>query len=408
MKNNFRLLLIGIVVIAVGVGIFALVFQRKEAPVAIDTGNFPTDTSNSNFIDSSAQSIVDGQELPTAVGQLRTSKITRISAGPVSFGHQSLYKPSITIATTTNGTTSTSTVPAHAEIRYIERLSGNVYSYNTHTRKLTRLNNQTLPGIVQASWTPDGKTVAAQYAGDNNTAETYVFEVENENGYSLESGLLNIDIDGKQLLSTLSTDNGTVGTLSALSGDGVSTAFSSPLTSLLVTFSGNSLLATTKPSLLLDGYAFTVSGGVFTRILGPIKGLMTLASPSGKSILYSGYGTGILTLGVYSTLTRDTLALPLITLADKCVWTKKEDALYCAVPRNFGTGVPDGWLQGAVTFADRIWKIDLTTRLATLVYDPIETNNVELDAVELALDAENLTLTFVDKKSASLWSIELD
>jgi len=78
------------------------------------------------------------------------------------------------------------------------------------------------------------------------------------------------------------------------------------------------------------------------------------------------------------------------------------------VPRNFGTGVPDGWLQGAVTFADRIWKIDLTTRLATLVYDPIETNNVELDAVELALDAENLTLTFVDKKSASLWSIELD
>ncbi len=99
--------------------------------------------------------------------------------------------------------------------------------------------------------------------------------------------------------------------------------------------------------------------------------------------------------------------LPLATLAQKCAWTPDSRAVYCAVPSSLSGTLPDDWYQGAVSFSDRIWKIDLTTRVATLVVDPAQVANTKIDAVALTLDSQADVLVFMNKIDGSLWSYDL-
>ena len=87
------------------------------------------------------------------------------------------------------------------------------------------------------------------------------------------------------------------------------------------------------------------------------------------------------------TATGETLPLPVATIADKCVWTADDSAIYCGIPVNPSAGLnyPDDWYQGAVSFSDRIWRIQVSGRYAQLVLDfPAEAKS-SLDAVALAL-----------------------
>ena len=96
-------------------------------------------------------------------------------------------------------------------------------------------------------------------------------------------------------------------------------------------------------------------------------------------------------------------ALPVATLAQKCVWTADEKSLYCAVPRSFGGNLPDDWYQGTASFADRLWRIDLSGRVATLVVDLSGVSGASMDAVGLALDPASKALAFMNKRDGSFW-----
>ena len=92
------------------------------------------------------------------------------------------------------------------------------------------------------------------------------------------------------------------------------------------------------------------------------------------------------------------------------VWTADDSAIYCGIPINPPANVnyPDDWYQGAVSFSDRLWKIDVTGRYAQLVLDfSKENNNVSLDAEALAIDPAQTTLVFINKNDGSLWSYSL-
>ena len=114
-------------------------------------------------------------------------------------------------------------------------------------------------------------------------------------------------------------------------------------------------------------------------------------------------------LELVDTTTSESIALPVATIADKCVWATDDSAIYCGVPTTSPAGAvyPDDWYQGAVHFSDRIWKIQVAGRYAQLVLDfPKEAKDV-LDAWALALDPSETTLVFVNKNDGSLWSYSL-
>lgn len=347
-------------------------------------------------------------------GVIVAPKLMRISDGPVAKGAVALHIPAVFSTASSTASTTTEITPADTEVRYIERQSGNVYSFRVHDRLLTRISNKTLPGIQEAAWTSDGTRAFARYmtraADGTEHVDTYALSSDGGEGYFLEQDLEQVAVQGTStVFSLLPNSSGSIGSLSAPDGTSVRTLFTSTLARLTTRFSGSDLIATTKASSGLDGYAFLVSraNGSFTRLLGPFRGLSTLPAPNGNSVLYSYSDRGKLSAQVLDIVSRTGTPLPLATLAEKCVWSLDGRTLYCGVPTSVGGNLPDDWYQGAYSFTDRIWRIDLDTRLATLIVDPKQVGEVEIDAIALTIDPEEDVLIFTNKRDGSLWSYDL-
>lgn len=313
-------------------------------------------------------------------------------------------------------------------VKYIERQSGNVFSYLVRVGTITRTSNRTVPGIQSAAWLPSASIAFVRYLSgeDFSTVNTYALPADDfattSQGFFLSQNLSNIAVsstspvgnqisNGASVLTLASGVNGSVASVARADGTQSREVFSTPLAALRVAFAGkNQYLAFTKPSAALPGDAFLVdSAGHFARVAGPLGGLVALASPSGKFVLVSHSLNNTLQMRLVNTGTGEVIPLPVATIADKCVWTANEATIYCGIPLDppAAYSYPDDWYQGAAHFSDRIWKIDVAGRFAQLVLDfPTETKD-SLDAVALALNPAGTVLVFVNKNDGSLWSYAL-
>lgn len=339
---------------------------------------------------------------PTAPGATKvTSRLTRVAAGPIVPG----------VAAVTAAAANASST-ADVEVRFIERQSGNIYSYLVRRGELTRTSNKTLPGIEAASWLPSGQTAFVRYLGDDlSTVNTYGLAPDGSGGFFLPQDLADLVVSSERVLALASGATGSVASLMRTDGAGSATVFTSPLSALRVGFAGpGGYVAFTKPSQSIGGYLFLVSsGGVFRRVAGPLPGLVALPNHAGTVTLVSSAAGGVMRMMLVDSATGRETPLPLSTIADKCAWSADDTAIYCGVPVSPSTeySYPDDWYQGAVHFSDRLWKIDVKGRFAQFVLDPSTTSMGALDAHALALDPQATVLVFVNKNDGSLWSYQL-
>jgi hypothetical protein len=353
-------------------------------------------------------------------GEEVAPNLVRITQGPVALGSLVFLAPKEIVEEEgpDTGTSSASVAKKGKtifvpEVRYVERKSGNVYKYEFNEKLLSRISNRTLPGIQEAAWTADGKTAFLRFLSANQSgtevAETYALPTESEGGYLLESGLDQVVVSGTSTVITLlPSTTGSIATAARADGANAKTLFTSSLSSLRLYPAGKGVGAFTKPSAQMDGFGFMVSAaGAFDRILGPYRGFTMLPSPSGKQVAYSYLSGQTLVASVMDTATRASTALPVALLPEKCVWAADEQSIYCAVPRSMSGSWPDSWYQGAVSFSDRIWKIDLLARTAVLVVDSVAVANTPIDGVSLSIDANSDVLLFTNKADGSLWAYDL-
>lgn len=397
------LIITGIVlaVLLVAAGVYFFFFAGNNPAVTTEDPGNPFGTADGSATPGVVPPL--GEATPEA-GDEVAPNLVRVTAGPVAAGMvaRSLRE---TVGTTTTFDT---------EVRYVERESGHLYAYRSEVRTLTRLTNRTLPGVAEAVWASDGSIAFARFLSEDTdgdlVAETFALPAGEEGGYFLESGLSEVVVTGTStLLTALPSGNGSVATAARLDGSAPRTLFSSLLSQLRVMSAGPGYVAYTKASASSSGYGFLVGGtsGAFERVVGPLRGLTMLASPSGESILYSYLSGSAVRTEVLDTATREATSIPLGTLPEKCVWAPDESSVYCAAPRSFPGTTPDDWYQGAVSYSDRIWKIDLAGRVAVLVVDPSTVAQVDIDAIALAIDPQADVLTFVNKKDGSLWVYDL-
>ncbi|HQU07738.1 MAG: hypothetical protein B7X04_02700 [Parcubacteria group bacterium 21-54-25] len=388
--------------VIVGVGGYILFFAHR-ASVAVappEQVAFPTGTSTGPV-----GAVVGTSTAPVVVQPASTASSTQphlvqIAAGPVV--------PGVVVFDAT--TTSTSTVSA--VVRYIDRQSGNVYSYAVANGELSRLSNKTIPGIERATWLADGSLAYVQYlsaiSGTTNT-QTYALPANGIGGFFLAQDLSGIAVQGsKSILTLASGANGSAATYAKSDDSSPYTAFQTPLSSVVASFAGPShYLIYTKPSVALGGYAFLVNKktGAFSQIAGPLDGLVARASPDGTQILVSYVDAqGAMRLELVAVATHTATELPLATIASKCVWASDSASIYCGIPTNPpAASYPDDWYQGAVAFDDQIWKIDVAGRYAQLVLDFSKETGGQLDATALSVDPKNTVLSFVNKNDGSLW-----
>ncbi|MDB5264975.1 MAG: hypothetical protein JWN64_546 [Parcubacteria group bacterium] len=394
-----------IVLIGIGVGIWFFFFANGAATL---------EPSIANPFGTSGDATVTTPDSGTAIngaGEVVAPHLIKITDKPVAEGSVAIYIPEVVGSTTASSTVPSK--PADVEVRYIDRASGNIYAYRAHERVQTRLSNKTLPGIQEASWASDGSRVFARFlertTDGSERTDTYALQSNGEGGFFLEQNLAQASVRGTStVLTLLPSSAGSLASLSNLDGTNTRTLFSSALSALRLGFLGTSYLATTKASSDMAGYSFSVdAAGSFTRVLGPLNGLSTLPSPSGAYVLYSYTDRGKLYTQVLDVLNHTATPIPLSTLADKCVWRRDSRAIYCGVPTALTGKLPDEWYQGARTFNDRIWSIDLDTRVATLIVDPSELAKESIDAVALTIDSQSDVLIFTNKADSSLWMYDL-
>lgn len=339
-----------------------------------------------------------------------SARLMKISAGPVVPGVAVVNSKA---AGASSSPPSTSLGTSDVAVKYIERQSGNVYAYLTHAKTLTRTSNRTIPGIQSAAWLPDASLAFVRYLSgtDFSTINSYALLASGSGGFFLSQNLSDIAVSSTSILTLASGVSGSVASLMRTDGTRASEIFTTPLSSLRIAFAGkNRYLAFTKPSYALSGSAFLVDGtGRFSRVSGPLNGLVAKASPSGKWVLVSSAFDGGMQMELVNTTTGESLSLPVATIADKCVWAADDSAIYCGIPMNPSASFnyPDDWYQGAVSFSDRIWKIQVSGRYAQLVLDFSKENKEALDTEALTLDPLNTVLVFVNKNDGSLWSYSL-
>jgi hypothetical protein len=325
----------------------------------------------------------------------------KISVGPVVPGEAVVNK---------TGTASSSPEVA---VSYIERTSGNIFTYLSQARTLTRTSNRTIPGIQSASWLPNASIAFVRYLSGSNfsTINTYALPASGSGGFFLSQNLADIAVSSTSVLMLASGINGSALSLARTDGTRASEIFTTPLSAIRASFAGkNQYLVYTKPSMTLLGNAYLVDGtGRLSRIAGPLYGLAALASPSGKWVVVSYVLDGTMQMKLVNTVSGSSINLPVATIVDKCVWTSNESSLYCGVPLDPPTNAryPDDWYQGAVQFSDRVWRIDVVSRYAQLVLDFTKETDAILDAEALAIDPLNTTIVFINKNDGSLWSYSL-
>lgn len=402
-----------IVVLGAAIGIYLIFFANSDGLTVGPSGS-PFGSAEDRT-DGLGQAIDVGVPVQGA-GTLYAPRLLRLSDAPVSHGAFALYIPA---QTTTVGTTTASgtppeviTTPEEVEARYIDRQSGNVYSFRIHERTMTRISNKTLPGIQEAIWSSDGSRAFVRFLeADTDASEhisTFSLPIDGEGGYFLERDIAQVAVQGSSTLIMLQNTEGSNVSLAGADGTGSRSLFFSTIRNLTMAIAGSNFVATTKAAAILDGYAFLVDrAGSFTRLLGPLPGLSTLPNPAGTKVMYSYNDRSTLVSQVLDVTNRSTVPLPLATLPEKCVWSRDGLALYCAVPTTLGANLPDDWYQGARSFSDRVWKVDLDTRVASLVFDPAQLADIAMDMDALTLDSASDVLLFRNRIDGSLWSYDL-
>lgn len=421
MSMRRTLTIAAIAIVAAGIGVLVYFYFFSQPSLTATDGPstenpFPvTDTGTTGTLDNPSQieTLTEDTGLASQSSGASLKKLTKVTDGPVALGSVA-FDVSTEDASVASGTPATTL--SDIEIRFVDRTSGNLFSYKARSGVSTRISNKTLPGVIEAAWLSNGSMGYLRYLSSDQDGsehiETYALSADGSGGYFLARDLSQvITVGSSTVFSLLPSTNGSVGTLAKSDGSGARTLFSSALSNIRVLAGANgTYVAETKPSGRAVGYAFLINGatGEFSRLAGPTSGLSTLLSPSGEKLLMSFVDTSGLHLSVLDIKTHATISLPLSTFAEKCVWASDSTYVYCATPTALpGATLPDDWYQGVVSFSDRIWKIDLAARVASLVADLPQLTDTSLDAVGLTLDPKGMVLAFMNKSNGSFWVYQL-
>jgi hypothetical protein len=305
-------------------------------------------------------------------------------------------------------------------VRYVERATGHVVDMNPLTLEKTKILNTTRPRTYEAIFKQDASGYIARAldeGGDSvaNTAISIIAPTGTSTTYSTQLSLLRGEMDDIGILPNGSllyalSDTGQM-TLSAFGGDRPRTLFTMPFSDWRIrTMTNDSALIFPKAGGSALGYLYTLnlSSGAMNKVAGPLSALIALPNANGSKIALS-YISRDNILSVLTPSNGSIGAINPATLADKCVWSRRDtDLLICAVPEGgLGTGMPDNWYNGTASFVDRIWKFDTEINASELLLEPKKNYDLEIDAYELTLSPDEDWLFFTNKKDLTLWGLKL-
>ncbi len=404
--NKTKIIITAIIIIIFAAGFFAFFAGKKPSGVTSEptaTGGFP-DTGDSAGRKSSAS--LGGGASSSRIGKETPKNIlTQLTQNAVSGA--AYY-----------GTTTA---------LYMERATGHIYKINLDGTNNIRLSNATVPKSFEASWSYKSDKMAVRYFEDSApgsvklTVKTFLASI----GHLLKAtSTSEAELKGLALPVTVSEiavspaeakvfylnnlgNDGVEGVVADFSNKSQKKIFELPFGEFNISWpTKDNIFLLTKPSAKAEGYLYFLNSktGALTRILGGIKGLTAVVSPDGEKIVFSGIGQDGTESKVYNMKSKTVSSLGFATLADKCVWGKKnKNMVYCSVPtRISGSNQPDDWYQGTAYFDDGIWSKNISTG---------ESKNISsrfgADIMNIFVSDDENYLIFTNKNDGTLWSFKL-
>lgn len=297
---------------------------------------------------------------------------------------------------------------------FVDRPTGYVYAYNRELLKIYQISNTTIPGIYDAYIFNNGENIVLRYENtENHTIVGILAKIpkvkENEQAKPLENiqnlpqEVTSVAVNkNKTLLSYLVT-GGENASIYTISSKGVALIGTSPFKEWALSYGGDILYATSKPSAYVEGQ--TVKIPSFETVLGNRTGLMSLVSPTGIFLNSMWSSDGLKT---FLSKNSNQLVLSIRTIANKCSWGDNE-YLICAVPKLLPKkteGLPDDWFQGRYFFEDDIVTVNAITSEITPLYSFNQENKEIFDVTKITTSKNNTFISFIRKQDASLWLLD--
>lgn len=296
-------------------------------------------------------------------------------------------------------------------VRYSEKKNGHIYKKYLDNKVEEKISNSTIPSIYDAYFNQTGNTIIYRYLSTDNQISSFMATMGKSKGEYLPSGVTDISLsrDGKKAFYLVESNNAVIGMLKDFETGQKTQIFNSPFTEWLSDWdSNNNVYLTTKPSFLAEGSTYTLNTKTktFSKVFGNVFGLTSKPNNNGSLIIYSYSSDKGPKLAVFNTKNKTTTELDVYGLPEKCVWSKDNISVYCALPNSIsGNQYPDVWYKGLVSFSDMFVKIDTGDATKSIIANSID--ETPIDGVNLFLDNKEETLFFINKKDSTLWSLGL-
>jgi hypothetical protein len=318
-------------------------------------------------------------------------------------------------ATSTSGTTTIEikkTIRATSSVLvFIDRTTGYVYGYPIETGVIYQISNTVIPGVYDATFFDNGKRVIIRYIDqEKNKVVGLIANVPRVQQDGVALPLEKIEYLSSQVISVtvnkvrdeasyvVGTTNGSA-IYTVSSSQNPRLVSSSPFKEWDISYGGDTLYATTKPSAYIEGGVFSVP--LFQAELAEKTGLMSTPNEGGVLLNSMWSKNGLTTFFSNNGTIR---VLPFSTIASKCSWGSRS-LLICAVPRAIPKtteGLPDDWFQGRVSFVDDLDIIDSNSGEKYPIYS--FTNEEGLfDITDIEISSQNDLFGFINKRDSTLW-----
>jgi len=247
-------------------------------------------------------------------------------------------------------------------VKYFSLTNGQVLTSAFDGSNLRVISSTTLNNQIKALWSPDKDKIVGIFSENGKIKKYFYNYATNQSSLLNESiGYIAWSPDSKKIAYQFTSSGSEQSTISVANPDGTNwkNIFKTRLDGLIVEWPAKDKISLrTKVSGLAQGllYALNPDTGDFSKILSDLSGLSVAWSPKADKILYSvtnsiGKKPSLWLADESGSNSKD---LKLAGLADKCVWSKDDRTIFCALPQQFSEYAtwPDDYYKGLVILSD--------------------------------------------------------